>query len=98
MDKDVKISEIEVKEHVNGELYFDLPDDLLNKLDWEEGDQIKFIEQDGGFLLKKVKYESIEVNFDDEKLFKYMKHAHEQGLSFNDWVEKALERFIKHAD
>jgi len=94
----MKISEIEVKEHVNGELYFDLPDDLLNKLDWEEGDQIKFIEQDGGFLLKKVKYESIEVNFDDEKLFTYMKHAHEAGLSFNNWIEGVLTKLIEHTD
>jgi len=94
----MKMLEIEVKEHVNGELYFDLPDDLLSVLGWVEGDEIKFVEQDGGFVVKKVKYESIEVNFDDEELFTYMKHAHEQGLSFNDWVEKALERFIKHAD
>ena len=63
-----------------------------------EGDEIKFVERDGGFVIKKAKYESIELDIDDEELFKYMKHAHENLLSLNEWVEKCLTKFIEVED
>ena len=94
----MKMLEIEVKKSINGELYFDLPDDLLSRLNWVEGDEIKFVEQDRGFMIKKVKYESVELDFDDEELFKYMKHAHKEGLSFNDWIEKALTELVERTN
>ena len=92
----MEVSKIEVKESSDGELYFNLPDDLLSRLG--ECDEIKFVEQDGGFVIKKAKYESIELNIDDEELFKYMKHAHENLLSLNEWVEKCLSKFIEVED
>ena len=79
----MKISELEIKESFNGELYFRLPDDVLNRLGWEEGDDLKFIPQDEAFIIKKVKYESIELEFDEEELLKYMKFAHEKNITFN---------------
>ena len=91
----MKITELEVKESVDGELYFRLPDILLNRLGWEEGDDLKFIEKDNAFVIKKVKYETIELDFDEEELLKYMIHAHDKGMSFNEWVEHALEEIIK---
>jgi len=91
----MKTTQLEVKENIDGELYFDLPDELLNRLGWAEGDDIKFVEQDGGFLIKKVKYETIELDFKDDDLFKYMQHAHEQGLSFNEWIENVISEYIK---
>ena len=94
----MKTTQLEVKENIDGELYFDLPDDLLNRLGWAEGDDIKFVEQDGGFLIKKVKYETIELDFDDDDLFKYMQHAHEQGVSFNEWIENVISEYIKDED
>ena len=94
----MEVSTIEVKENPDGELYFNLPDDLLGRLGWAEGDEIKFAERDGGFVIKKVKYESIELDIDDEELFKYMKHAHENLLSLNEWVEKCLTKFIEVVD
>ena len=87
---------MEVKESPDGEFYFNLPDDLLSRLG--EGDEIKFVERDGGFVIKKVKYESIKLDIDDEELFKYMKHAHENLLSLNEWVEKCLTKFIEVED
>ena len=60
-----------------------------------EGDEIKFVERDGGFVIKKAKYESIELDIDDEELFKYMKDAHKNLLSLNEWVEKCLSEFIE---
>ena len=92
----MELPKIEVKESSDGELYFNLPDDLLSRLG--EGDEIKFVERDGGFVIKKAKYESIELDIDDEELFKYMKHAHENLLSLNEWVEKCLTKFIEVED
>lgn len=94
----MKVSELEVKESFDGELYFRLPDDLLKRLGWEVGDDLKFIPQDDAFIIKKVKYANIELNFDDEELFKYMTCAHEQNLSFNEFVEQALTEIIKQQD
>jgi bifunctional DNA-binding transcriptional regulator/antitoxin component of YhaV-PrlF toxin-antitoxin module len=94
----MKVSELEVKESFDGELYFRLPDDLLKRLGWEEGDDLKFIPQDDAFIIKKVKYETIELDFDEEELLKYMTCAHEQNLSFNEFVEKALKERIKEED
>ena len=92
----MEVPKIEVKESPDGEFYFNLPDDLLSRLG--EGDEIKFVERDGGFVIKKAKYESIELDIDDEELFKYMKHAHENLLSLNEWVEKCLTKFIEVED
>jgi hypothetical protein len=94
----MKTTQLEVKEDIDGELFFDLPDDLLNSLGWAEGDDIKFVEKDGGFLIKKVKYETIQLDFDNDDLFKYMQHAHEQGLSFNEWIENVISEYIKNED
>ena len=92
----MEVSKMEVKESPDGEFYFNLPDDLLSRLG--EGDEIKFVERDGGFVIKKVKYESIKLDIDDEELFKYMKHAHKNLLSLNEWVEKCLTKFIEVED
>ena len=37
----MKVSELEIKENAEGELYFNIPDDVLSRLDWKEGDEIK---------------------------------------------------------
>ena len=91
----MKVTELEIKESFDGELYFRLPDDLLDRLGWEVGDDLKFIPQDDAFIIKKVKYETIELDFDEEELAKYMMCAHEQNLSFNEFIEQALEEVIK---
>lgn len=91
----MKITELEVKESIDGELYFRLPDELLDRLGWKVGDDVKFVEKDGGFLIKKVKYETVELDIDEDQLFKCMQLAHEQGVSFNQWVENVMSEFIK---
>ena len=94
----MKITQIEIKENSSGELYFELPPALLEDLGWEEGDDVKFTDKNGVFTINKVKYETIEVDFDDDELFKYMKHAHEKGMSFNEWIEDSLKRVIKELE
>ena len=88
------LKELEIKENDNGDLYFALPDDVLNRLDWKEGDDLKFVEQDEGFMIKKVRYENIELELDDEDLFQLMQDAHKNNVSFNDYVEQILQDFI----
>lgn len=87
-------NELKLKETDDGELFFNIPDDVLQRLGWEEGDEIKFVERNSGFLIKKVKYETIELDLNEDELFKYMQHAHEQGLSFNEWIEEVMSEYI----
>ncbi len=94
----MKVTELEIKENADGELYFRLPDDLLKRLGWEVGDELKFIPQDEAFIIKKVKYETIELDFDDEELLKYMMLAHEENITFNELCERALKAKIDELD
>ena len=56
----MKVTELQVKENSDGELYFELPVELMIHLGWEVGDDLKFIEKDNGYLIKKVKKEKID--------------------------------------
>jgi len=94
----MNVGKIPVKETPDGELFFELPDDLLDRLGWEEGDELKFVDKDGGFLIKKVKYESVELEFDDDELLKYMLYAHENNITFNEFVEQALRNVLNEND
>lgn len=89
---------LQVKETSEGELYFELPDDLLERLGWQEGDEIKFVEKNDGFMIKRTRYENVELELEEDELFKYMKQAHEQNMSFNDWVEHAIRMVIDGLD
>jgi len=89
--------QIEVQEldDGSGDSYIEIPSGYLKKLDWKEGDNLKFIPQpNGSIVIKKVKLESIELDFDEDELFKYMQMAHDQGTSFNEFCEKALKEVI----
>jgi bifunctional DNA-binding transcriptional regulator/antitoxin component of YhaV-PrlF toxin-antitoxin module len=85
------MNELKLQETDDGELFFSIPDDILDRLGWEEGDEIKFVEQDGGFLLKKIKYESVSLDIDDEDLLKYMMFAHERNITFNELCQNAIK-------
>lgn len=92
------MNELKLQETEDGELFFNIPDDVLARLGWEEGDDIKFVEKDGGFLLKKIRYENIELEFDDEELLKYMQCAHEENITFNEFCERAIKAKINDLD
>ncbi len=51
----METTELQIKENSEGDLYFNIPDNLLERLAWKEGDEIKFVEKDSGFILTKVK-------------------------------------------
>ena len=42
--------------------------------------------------------ETVELDFDDEELFKYMQLAHEKNMSFNQLVEEALTDVIEREE
>ena len=90
--------QIILKETTNGELFFTIPDEMLNRLGWKEGDDLKFEERNGSVLIRKVKYESVELEFDDEELLKYMKFAHEKGITFNELCEEAIKAKLDEFD
>ena len=93
------IFEVEVQKNEQDELFIDLPPSLMKELGWNPGDELKWEEADnGGFRLKKVKYETVELDFDDDELFKYMQLAHERNQSFNEFVADALNTIVDNED
>jgi len=77
------------------DLYLELPAELMEQIGWKVGDDLKFIDhKDGSFAVKKVKYETVELEFGDEELVRYMTIAHEKNITLNELFEKALEQII----
>ncbi len=83
-----KTYEIEIqKDTETDDLFFEIPPELLKNLDWKTGDDLKWEETDEGVFVRKVKYETVELDFDDEEYFKFLRFAHENNMSFNELVE-----------
>ncbi len=93
-----KIHEVEIKtDEFSGELFFDLPEGMMKKLDWKPGDDLKWEEtEDGGFRCRKIKYETVELDFDDEEYFRFLRFAHENNMSFNELVEESVKEAMKN--
>ena len=94
----MEVYSVDVKEceDESGDSYFEIPPIILKKLGWKSGDDVKFLPQENGSVqIKKVQTETVELDFDDDELFKYMQMAHEKDMSFNEFVENALEEVIK---
>ena len=90
--------EIILKETPDGDLFFTIPDDVLERLGWKEGDDLKFEEKNGSILIRKIKYETIELEFSDEELLKYMQCAHEENITFNQFCEMAIKAKLNDID
>ena len=48
-----------LKETTDGDLFFTIPDEVLERLGWQEGDDLKFEERNGSVLIRKVKYANV---------------------------------------
>jgi bifunctional DNA-binding transcriptional regulator/antitoxin component of YhaV-PrlF toxin-antitoxin module len=95
----MKITQIEIQENSLGELFFEIPPALLEDLGWKEGDKVKFIPNENGtFTIKKAKYSTIELDFSDEELLKYMTYAHEKGITFNELAEQSVKEMLIKSD
>ena len=79
------------------DLFFELPPVLMKNLGWKPGDELKWEEtEDGGFRCRKIKYETVELDFDDEEYFKFLRFAHENNMSFNELVEESVKEAMKN--
>mgnify|MGYP003661687591 FL=1 len=92
-------TQIHIQKNTSGELFFEIPPSLLEDLGWQEGDDLEFVDNKTGVItIKKVKYSTIELYFDDDELFKYMKFAHERNQSFNELVCESVQEVVKAVD
>ena len=92
------MKEVILEETKEGEMFFTIPPDTLERLRWEEGDDIKFLpvkDDPHAFMLKKIKYESVELEFEEDELFRFMQLAHEENLSFSEFVERAMAAWLE---
>lgn len=95
----MKSFEIEVKENDNEELYFEFPPEVLKRLDWHEDDELKFTDnKDGSFTITKIKMTDIELDFTEEEYFKFLQAAHERDMTFNEWVQEAIQDMVSRDD
>ena len=69
---------------------------LLENLGWKTGDDLKWEETDEGVFLRKVKYETVELELEEEDYVKYLKYAHENNMSFNELAEKAVKEAMEN--
>ena len=91
--------EVIVQCNEDQELYIEIPEQVLSRLGWKEGDDLKFTDnKDGSFVIKRVHLTDIELEFTDEEYYTYLKAAHEAGVSFDDWVAGAMTYYIKYHD
>ena len=75
------------------------PDQLLDKLGWKIGDDLRFDPQsDGSFMIRKVKYETIELDLPEDCLNDLMMMAHEQHITFDQLVQNMLAEYIENRD
>lgn len=73
------------------------PDQLLNRLGWKLGDDLMFEPQpDGSFMIKKIKYESVELDLPEHELNQLMMMAHEQHITFDQLIQNMLSEYIEN--
>ena len=75
---------------------------------FQPGESLRYDFQDDGSTLKifvdtpdhpvSDSREEIEVDFTDEELLQYMKQAHEMDITFNQFVEQVLRKYLEQSD
>jgi len=81
-----------VMQNETGELYFEIPEEVLSRLNWKAEDDLDFHDNhDGTFTLTKVVRKTLELEFTEKELNRYMLRAHEEDMSLNKWIENVLK-------
>lgn len=89
--------EIEIqKDSETDDLFFEIPPKLLKNLGWKIGDDLKWEETNEGVFVRKTKYETVELELEEEEYVKYLKYAHENNMSFNELAEKAVKEAMEN--
>ena len=92
-----KTYEVEIqKDAETDDLFFEIPPELLENLNWKTGDDLKWEETDDGVFVRKVRYETVELELEEEEYVKYLKYAHENNMSFNELAEKAVKEAMEN--
>ena len=92
-----KTYEVEIqKDTKTDDLFFEIPPELLKNLNWKTGDDLKWEETNEGVFVRKVKYETVELELEEEDYVKYLKYAHENNMSFNELAEKAVKEAMEN--
>lgn len=75
------------------------PEPLLDKLGWKEGDDLQFIPQDdGGFVIRKNKHETVSIELPDKMLFDLMNLAHEKNITLNKLINDIINEMLQEHD
>ena len=81
-----------VEQNESGELYFEIPQEVLSRLNWKAEDDLDFHDNhDGTFTLTKVVRKNLELEFTEKELNRYMLQAHKEDMSLNKWIENILK-------
>lgn len=93
----MKIETVEIKESVDGDLYFTIPDDVLERLGWQEGDDLIWDHdpKHQTCIIRKVRYESVELDLDDETFHRLAKLAHDNDITFNKQIELIMNEWVE---
>lgn len=94
----MKIEPVEIKETADGDLYFTIPDDVLERLGWQEGDDLIWDHdpKQQTCMIRKVRYENVELDLDDETFHGVAKLAHDNDVTFNKQIEMIMKEFIEN--
>lgn len=92
----MKISTVDIKESMDGDLYFNLPDEVIDRLGWEEGDELIWDHNPvtGQAMIRKVRYEVVSLDLDEDTFTGVAKMAHQNDVTFNKQIEAILQEFI----
>lgn len=72
-----------------------LPSDITDKLDIGPQDELTMKrDDDGSISIVSTKQVSVELELNDQDLFRYMQVAHERGITFNQLVNDATQSFL----
>lgn len=96
----MKISEVKIEENKDGDLYFTLPDEVFDRLDWKDGDELiwDWKPKTNSFIIKKCRYETVELDLDDEVFTGVSRMAHNNDITFNRQIELIMKEFLKYYD
>jgi len=88
-----------IHDHTKQSSTLKIPQHVIDHMKIDPGDQL-CVEHDtnGDVLITSVKYETVDIEFDQHDLMKYMLIAHERNITLNQLIEQAIEDKMKQDD
>ena len=78
------------------DLILTFPEQLLNKLGWQVGDDLQFTpHEDGSFSITKRKLVPVEIELEEHVLFELMKRAHEQKCTLDQYIQCVIHEYVQ---